>query len=832
MVAEKMSINAVGSTIEKTASHLLDDSTISELAHEALGRLAPCWDLHDYVAVNPFFSLRKIPFLSAIALQQAATHSRLLPERQFFKEQYERGSIQTSDINFAIEQVRLNQPEGKEINLNHDAIVATLEKKPSIMSDEFWCFSDHHDQQNGGCLSRLITEDLSKWLTAYFDNGQAVIQFPFKAEKFFTAWRRLARLDQTLDRNGIPLTEVLKKLPLEPEAALRMMVRDVQKQARLDEQEWINYFHRLLSTTLGWASFGQHFEFEASRGGMKKANSHRGIGLEILAARMAYDLACFQVLQDKDSIADRLCLEEESQNENLLDYLWLLALERSFRKRLLEQFKPSSLLTAETKKRELSAQLVFCIDVRSEVIRRHIEKLNPDIETLGFAGFFGLPISIESLGNELAEQQCPVLLEPAYRVLESKLGQEKFLRKLIDQKQKIFTANNIRSNLNSCFSFVETLWPASLVKMMKAAFLTAPRSTNKLAIGHGSCEPPVKVYDLSAWSLETKTSIAHSVLKNMSVGDKIAPLVILFGHEGESVNNPHASSLDCGACCGHSGRANARVLSQLLNDDNVRAELAYQHNIQIPAETIFLPGVHNTTCGTLTIETPENPGADKLAHIRALEDSLLQAQRSARSETARNLPLIQQDRSLEIELQSRARDWSEVRPEWGLARNAAFIIGRRERTRSVDLWGRSFLHDYDASLDHDGSVLELILTAPMVVTNWINLQYYASTVAPKTYGAGDKTLHNVVGGIGVIEGYSGDLLTGLSRQSVHYGDKYFHEPIRLQVVVEASRERLNKIINKHQIVKDLVGNHWLNLISIDPDTDERSLFEAEGWLIL
>ena len=56
----------------------------------------------------------------------------------------------------------------------------------------------------------------------------------------------------------------------------------------------------------------------------------------------------------------------------------------------------------------------------------------------------------------------------------------------------------------------------------------------------------------------------------------------------------------------------------------------------------------------------------------------------------------------------------------------------------------------------------LLLTAPVVVANWINLQYYASTVEPDQYGSGNKLLHNVVGGdLGVFEGNRGDLRIGL-----------------------------------------------------------------------
>ena len=180
-------------------------------------------------------------------------------------------------------------------------------------------------------------------------------------------------------------------------------------------------------------------------------------------------------------------------------------------------------------------------------------------------------------------------------------------------------------------------------------------------------------------------------------------------------------------------------------------------------------------------------------------------------------------------LRGRSRDWSEVRPEWGLARNAAFIAARRERTRGVDLQGRAFLHEYDATLDSDGSVLTLILNAPMVVASWINLQYFASTVDNTVFGCGTKTLHNRVGSLGVVLGNGGDLRTGLALQSVHGADgRWFHEPLRLQVVIEAHQAKIDDVLNAHKAVRDLVENGWIRLFALDPNGSQTCLRLPDG----
>ncbi|HWA57707.1 MAG TPA: putative inorganic carbon transporter subunit DabA, partial [Gemmatimonadales bacterium] len=186
--------------------------------------------------------------------------------------------------------------------------------------------------------------------------------------------------------------------------------------------------------------------------------------------------------------------------------------------------------------------------------------------------------------------------------------------------------------------------------------------------------------------------------------------------------------------------------------------------------------------------------------------------------------------ALDRAVRRRAADWSEVRPEWGLARNAAFVVAPRERTRGLDLAGRSFLHEYRWQEDRGFGVLELIMTAPMVVTHWINMQYYASTVDNHRYGSGNKVLHNVVGGsLGVFEGAGGDLRVGLALQSVHDGRDWYHEPLRLSVVIEAPAEAIDAIIAKHRLVSDLVANEWLFLYRIDSADGGIQQRRGDGW---
>jgi uncharacterized protein YbcC (UPF0753/DUF2309 family) len=241
--------------------------------------------------------------------------------------------------------------------------------------------------------------------------------------------------------------------------------------------------------------------------------------------------------------------------------------------------------------------------------------------------------------------------------------------------------------------------------------------------------------------------------------------------------------------------------------------------------------VHDTTSDDVVL-FPESillaTHKDDLAELRA---AFARASRRNRRTRAESLDInITNERVLAEAMRERGRDWSEVRPEWGLARNAAFIAAPRARTQRINLEGRAFLHEYDWQRDADFSALETILTAPMVVAHWINLQYYASTVDPERFGSGDKTLHNVVGGtIGLYEGAGGDLRIGLAKQSVHDGTDWVHEPLRLMVYVEAPESAIDAVIAKHPTVQALVEHEWLFLHRIDSADSGVHLRRQDGW---
>lgn len=800
---------------------------ISNSLQEASQRLSPLWDVRDYVAVNPFFGFRNKNFIEVAQYFDKISKNGILPKKEYFLKKYRSGEVTTSDLHQALQYFRKEHKLSENFQFQMSDVLSFIESQNNQNRDsKSFCLSELYDHQYQSKMTKFISKEVSRWSSAYFDEAQAVWRIPRKDLRLYAWWRSLAQYDAPFGKNKNQFMTIVRSLPQDPLEAIYLLTESLFKQVRLDAQRLADYYYGLIYSVLGWASHMQRFEFEALRTG-DGTKLHRVGGLmDLLALRMAYDLS----LLSKDLNVAALA-KYELCNIREVEYgcIWLMATEMAYRRSVenaIKQMTPS-IQVSQTP----SIQAVFCIDVRSEILRRNLENRSPQVQTLGFAGFFALPISLKGLGHQESDQNCPVLLNTNFELKETAGGNtELFKKKKINFAHGAYLRKTIQSSANSGFSFMETMGFGYIGKMLKSSLGQKP-NLDLAALGLTAGERRMIRLNSDEMSLDSKVNLAFGALKNMGLKKDFAKYVFFFGHGSESANNPYAAALDCGACAGHNGQGNAHVLATILNEQIVRNELL-KKSVEIPAQTIFLSGWHNTTKDKLLIDETSQLTEAQKHDLQSIYKIFDEASRDCQKERAQKLPLCSDlsEEDLQQELKIRANDWSEIRPEWGLARNACFIVGRRELTRGVNLDGRAFLHDYDAKKDQDLSILELIMTAPMIVTNWINMQYYASTVDPHKFGAGNKVLNNVVGGIGCVQGNESDLLGGLAEQSVWYKGDYFHEPLRLQVFIEAEPEAIDQIIQKHQMVRELISNHWLNVISIHPSHREFKVYHLGTWL--
>lgn len=789
---------------ERIESIVSDKNVVTDI-QSACSRVAPLWTLKHFVAVNPFWGLKEMPFPDALEYSRRVSHSPLRMSGAYYKGLADKGQITAESLQMATQAVPDCHYSLEQLNdaLNDEA--PNPISKVQTLAD----FLDSYTEAN---YASTITRNLADFCARYFDEGQALWHAPYADQPLFSAWRECASLDYNPELKGIRgLRSLAGKLPDEPRAVIQKALQMLNVYPAMR----VEFLHRQLMSIQGWTGYCRRLQWEANLNG-----ETNDLLEHLLAARLVYEMALFPVVAAKELTVEWVgaqapVAEQKSDTTHPLD-IWQEAHEITWKKKLatsLTEAKPT------TVRSRASAQVVFCIDVRSEVFRRSLETVAPEVETLGFAGFFGFATSFKPFGHEEGVAHCPVLLKPKMVVCEdcNTLAHRHELKARRADRLQVKTAMTLfKTSAVSSFSYVEALGLGYGWRLLRDTFglnggdskvdglSEKERANLKVAPKEPAIDNP-KAY----------AEVAAGALRNMELTRDFARLVLICGHGSTTHNNPYTSALDCGACGGNAGGQNARLAAMILNDSRVRSELAAL-GIHIPEHTHFLAGQHDTTTDIVKFYDLETvPGTHK-KDIEILERQLQQARTVALSCRASKLGLQPTSQCLAEAVELRSRDWAQVRPEWGLAGNLAFIAAPRWRTSGIDLGGRAFLHNYDPAQDPTCSTLELILCAPMVVANWINMQYFASTVDNERFGSGSKVTHNVVGATGVVQGNGGDLKTGLPWQSLHDGQQFVHDPIRLQVFIEAAPHNVDAIISRQETVRHLVENQWVRLHVINP----------------
>lgn len=808
--------------------------SIDHACDQACRMIAPSWPLDSAIAVNPYWKRINMPLRQVAARMSILGGINVLPARAQIQAAWNTGRIQPVDLDYALK----NTPEAKAMLISTETCKQALNQPLQLQQLPLLIDMLDDDPNKHTRLSwrQAITHQVSQTCAAYFDNYQADWH-PDRKQGLYAFWRDTLTHDHGIGLlMGLP--ELGKKLHALPATAAEAE-RWVLQRLGLPEYVWADYLEALLLTVNGWASWCAYLGWQAELQG--KTDPHLR---ELLAIRLAWGavlLECKDDLSARNAFAalqEKWCyskhLLKQAEQKLLIDEVWQLAMDAGYQRQLAKTLVETdqaveTKMFAETRQPEVQA--AFCIDVRSERMRRALEHAYAGIQTIGFAGFFGLPIAYSPLGTTLKRPQLPGLLAPAIEVTEQvceygcDYQQANAMTSGAKNARKLKLARSAQWEAGSrwpgaAFSFVEAAGLGYLAKL--GQWIRPSRKARKNQDQAGLTRKyRAKVRPmLHGIDLDRKIEIAAQVLKALGLDKNIAQLVLLVGHGSQSENNAHAAGLDCGACCGQTGEVNARVLANLLNDTAVRAGLLAK-GILIPFNTVFAAALHNTTTDEIEAFDLDLLSPEKRTIWSKLAPALVNAGNMVRRERVQSLGINAQatDAALLKSMRQRANDGAETRPEWGLAGNAAFIIAPRNRTKHGVLHGRAFLHDYDAAHDQDRSLLELLMTAPMLVTHWINWQYHASTSDPRHMGSGNKILHNVVGShIGVFEGNGGDLRIGLAKQSLHNGEQWVHDPLRLTVVIDAPAAAIERIIDKHSTVRHLVEHGWLHLWRYDSNS--------------
>ncbi|WP_017257187.1 DUF2309 domain-containing protein [Pedobacter arcticus] len=761
----------------------MNTQNLNKLIEKAANVVGKTFPLYAFVTSNPLSGYENESFLNATQSATKYFGGSLFPEASAYQQAWDTGEIDEAVLT--------------EILMTYGFM-----ESPAFYLKELETYKPSAEENPNHHLDAMMV----KWLTAFLDEGTTEWEMPNRTEGFYQAWRKLAKYDKQIH---------IKSIDEIPASASEALTKAISGFAT---EDYLQIFEYHIAALAGWTGYIKYRVDNQTEWQQKYPISL----LEYLAVRL------WIAQQTNAQIIAPVKNNQELLETIKLQYVWLKAWEKSLQDKLVLKLDKKQITVEEVIQADgvPDAQLVFCIDTRSELIRRHIEAQG-NYETFGFAGFFGIAADYKDLSTGMLRKSCPPIVPSSYIISEDcdegKAAEISSFKKIVaDQKFKDYFFRRLKNMLPSAFGYVEgagLIYGASLVarslfpgKLYKSEQKNTPNHESfcHTKIAHAHHEPS----SIAGIPLAEKVTIVKSAFAVMG-WQKFAPLVVFAGHGSHSKNNPFGSSLDCGACAASPGRNNARMLASLANLPEVREVLAKDFDLVIPENTVFIGAEHNTTTEDIVLFD---------SHVPTSHHKLLKNLKADLAKVQSNT--IKERRGLtkqEIDfVHKKANNWAETRPEWGLAKNAGFIIGPRSLSKNVDLESRCFLQSYDWKTDDSGNLLEAIMQGPMTVTQWINNHYYFSTVDTDRFGGGSKTTHNVTGHFGVVQGNGGDLKIGIPLQSVKAADnKMHHQPLRLSVIIEAPLERISAILDKNPKLQSLIANEWIYLMVIDPLKDAK-----------
>lgn len=620
---------------------------------------------------------------------------------------------------------------------------------------------------------------------AFFDQGVALVSLPHARLGFWNS------VGQLLKKSYLPIKHLNKskkffKIP--PEDAIELMLHDLVGERTL----YPLYLFELMQSLRGWAGF------------CRKIEEHPEL-LEIprpasLVEWMAIYLAIeWGVLSEKTykftkpRSIERIKPDSTQHDKNEWDVY----------NPILKSLKIEKVRVPEKTK----YQAIFCIDDREFNLRHLIEKNNPQIETFGAPGFFGVDCVVSNSDNSYNSKHCPPAVSPSATV---KIGKKKNTF-----WQDFFWLGGSHHVVGS-WLLVQILGIPSALQFLASTL--SPRFFAKRRLRDRDWTNNVEVFnDEIGYNIEQSALRVANFLSMIGLNKNFAPFIAVVGHGASSGNNPYFAAYDCGACSGRPGTISARAFCLMANDSKVRELVESKYKIKIPRTTEFVPFLHDTTADLIDyLGEGDKPGLDEFLtslQIALKENAQFRCQHFDGSP-------VNHLRKAHRHVRSRAKAWYEPRPEYNHAKNVGAVVGPRNFGIGLPKDHGLFLHSYEHSEDQNGEVLGKILSAVIPVCGGINLEYFFSRIDPEVYGAGNKLPQNVVGIFGVMTGIESDLRTGLPMQMTET-----HTPVRLLLVVVQKKEILNQAIARQPQLLPWVDNGWVHLISQDPTTGKQTKWE-------
>jgi uncharacterized protein YbcC (UPF0753/DUF2309 family) len=803
-----------------TPFHL--DKAIEHIAHW----LPTQGPIKDFIHHNTLHSVQHYPFHQGVAVAAKVFGARSYLPLDDYQDLHKKGRITQNALEWAVARSGLTSTA-------QEKLTASLFEKDT---------HSHYPPlsiANNGIRNALLThleKDLNsrvhpiifRLLSNFLDQGISRWTMPKNGECF---WDCILRL---VHNSFLPLHPFhdtrLRELMLEtPDQVIQTCLDKIVGDESLYEQ----YLLEMLLAHPGWSGMVSMIEQAPQILLVPRLISLK----ELIAVELACELAFiqkkkgehFQNIAQLPELANVLRLASVANSAKVPVRLkvWHEAMEWSLHTELLTALKTQTKPPESDTTSALKIQAFFCIDDRECSIRRHLETLNPGIETFGAAGFFGIDFLYQGLDDAYPVAQCPVVITPNHLIMESGTAPKP---KDSDFSNMHFTSHSMLRG----WLFTQTLGIGYAIRLAWNVF----RPTSQLPKIKTLSEVPAhsklhllresdtltKDGYLLGFSFKEMADRVGDLLTNIGLTDNFAALVVIVAHGSSSVNNPHFAAYDCGACSGKPGSPNARAFAWMANHESVR-KILRERGIDIPTNTRFIAALHNTSRDEVSYFDAELHETFTFKELEAFKATMTEALELNAKERCRWFELSPKAHNKAHQhVRARASSIFEPRPEYNHSNNLYCVVGKRELTKDLFLDRRSFLHSYAAETDPNGDILVKIMGAIIPVCGGINLEYLFSRIDNSVYGAGTKLPHNVIGLLGVANGVEGDLRTGLPQQMIEV-----HEPARLLIVIEQTPEIIDKALAKIGDLKEWLDNDWIRLVACRPTDREQALYSQSGW---
>lgn len=790
-------------------------------------RIPVVWPLQQFVAVNPLEDLSHMPFDHAVGEMSQLLGEKLSLPLQKLMMQYDQKNMDAGDIFNAVNDIIVQKND--QYSLTDIEVSITVDLLKGFLLNGSWRHQVFQLISQTSCSSQVddgIRTMCLSWITQYVSQSKNLHDKTGLSSSLFQMWRSL------MIKKNKKWHNILHD---SPEDACEF-VEHILSMCHFNEDQLENCLFNIVWQMKGWAGYIKWqkkypnnpwancqmdvIELVAIWLGYKTYEEHQaGVSTDDYANTMIYDdvsahldnsineswlnyvKSITRTLSNHSAEFINAVSQKIPMSLHLYFLFWQRASEVQYEQSLMHNLTVNQQQDNSTHEKSI-AQWVFCLDVRSEGVRRHLEKI-ASYRTYGFAGFFGFAFTLNQ-NNERLSCHCPALIDPE-KIVAIQKSQGDFLK--TNQASLLKTVQQVKSSFLSAFTLFEMVGLFSVFKLLyKNYFPMSVSRANQLDPNQVALTGKSIIEKMG---MEYVVAQAKSLLMALALGDRYDEFVIICGHSAQTENNPFHASLDCGACGGNAGSVNAVLVCAVLNDQNVRVALRNEQ-VFIPDSTIFIAANHNTTTDAIQwYDSVLDLNDHQQKKIKQIKDDAQLASNALRNERLAKLPG-------DSNVERRSKHWAELLPELGLVNNAAMVIGPRALTVNLNLEQRVFLHSYEASADPDLSILQSILLGPLMVAYWINMQYYFSTVAPEIYSAGNKAIHNVIEDVGVLEGNDMDLKGGLPLQSVYFRETPLHQPMRLLVVVYAKQDAVAGIVSSNKKLSQLVQGGWIRLNVIEP----------------